>query len=89
MAKKLIAFHPEDLRALQELAEDKASTLQELMDEAVRDLLKKHGKFTDLRAALMHSRDDDAPKPGKKDDPAQAKGKPRVAASDRRRRSRR
>lgn len=88
MAKKLIAFHPEDLRALQELAEDKASTLQELMDEAVRDLLKKHGKFTDLRAALMHSRDG-APKSGKKDDPAQAKGKPRVAASDRRRRSRR
>lgn len=55
MPRKLIAFHNEDLRALEELAEDQASTLQELIDEAVRDVLRKHGKFTDLRAALRHS----------------------------------
>jgi len=55
MARKLIAFHPEDLRALTELAEDRAASVQELVDEAVRDLLKKHGKPTDLRSALRDS----------------------------------
>jgi uncharacterized protein with von Willebrand factor type A (vWA) domain len=53
--RKLIAFHPEDLRALTELAEDRAASLQELLDEAVRDLLKKHGKPTDLKSALRAS----------------------------------
>lgn len=55
MPRKLIEFHPEDLRALTELAEDRAATLQELVDEAVRDLLKKHGKPTDLKTALRDS----------------------------------
>ena len=55
MPRKLIAFHPEDLRALAELAEDRATTLQELIDEAVRDLLRKHGKPTDLKTALRMS----------------------------------
>ena len=55
MPRKLIAFHPEDLRALTELTEDRATTLQELVDEAVRDLLKKHGKPTDLKTALRDS----------------------------------
>ena len=55
MPRKLIEFHPEDLRALTELAEDRATSLQELIDEAVRDLLKKHGKPTDLRTALRDS----------------------------------
>jgi predicted DNA-binding ribbon-helix-helix protein len=55
MPRKLIAFHPEDLRALSELAEDRATTLQELIDEAVRDLLRKHGKPTDLKSALRDS----------------------------------
>jgi hypothetical protein len=55
MPRKLIEFHPEDLRALDELADDKSTTLQELMDEAVRDLLVKHHRFTDLRAALKES----------------------------------
>lgn len=55
MPRKLIAFHAEDLRALTELAEDRAASLQELIDEAVRDLLKKHGKPTDLKTALRMS----------------------------------
>jgi hypothetical protein len=55
MPRKLIAFHPEDLRAITELAEDRATTVQELIDEAVRDLLKKHGKPTDLKTALRMS----------------------------------
>lgn len=76
MPRKLIEFHNEDLRALQELAEDRSSTVQELVDEAVRDVLRKHGKFTDLRAALTHSREDEKPAA-------------RPSASGRRRRSRR
>lgn len=55
MPRKLIAFHNEDLRALEDLAEDRSSTLQELIDEAVRDVLRKHGKVTDLRTALRKS----------------------------------
>ncbi len=55
MPRKLIAFHPEDLRVLTELAEDRAATVQELIDEAVRDLLTKHGKPTDLKTALRDS----------------------------------
>jgi hypothetical protein len=55
MPRKLIAFHPEDLRALSELADDRATTLQELVDEAVRDLLNKHGRPTDLKSALSDS----------------------------------
>lgn len=55
MPRKLIEFHAEDLRALTELAEDRAATVQELVDEAVRDLLKKHGKPTDLKTALRES----------------------------------
>ena len=55
MPRKLIGFHAEDLRALNELADDRATTLQELIDEAVRDLLRKHGKPTDLKTALRMS----------------------------------
>ncbi|MBX3547747.1 MAG: hypothetical protein KF748_01190 [Xanthobacteraceae bacterium] len=55
MARKLIEFHPEDLRALNELADDKSSTVQELIDEAVRDLLKKHVRPTNLKEALRKS----------------------------------
>jgi predicted transcriptional regulator len=55
MARKLIAFHDEDRRALEELAEDRSSTFQELMDEAVRDLLRKYNRPTALREALFES----------------------------------
>lgn len=53
--RKLIEFHPEDLRALEALAEDNSSTLQELMDKAVSDFLKKSGRPTNLREALRES----------------------------------
>jgi hypothetical protein len=55
MARKLIAFHPEDMRALEQLAEDKSSSVQELLDEAVRDFLDKAGRPTNLRDALRKS----------------------------------
>lgn len=64
MPRKLIGFHPEDLALLGELAEDRVSSLQELLDEAVRDLMLKHRKYTDLRMALKESaRDMHAAKP--------------------------
>lgn len=68
MARKLVGFHPEDIRAIEQLADDKSSTVQELMDEAVRDLLKKHGLPTNLRDALKQSaKSSSAPeKPSKK-----------------------
>ena len=66
MPRKLIEFHPEDLQALEELADDKSTTLQELMDEAVRDLLVKHCRFTDLRAALKESGSGSDKKPRKR-----------------------
>jgi len=53
--RKLIAFDEETWNALDLLARDSASSLQELADEAFRDLLKKHGRPTDLRAALKAS----------------------------------
>lgn len=52
MPRKLIAFHPEDLHALQELAEDRSSSLQELVDRAVADFLKASGRPANLRDAL-------------------------------------
>ena len=53
--RKLIAFDEETYRALDLLARDSMSTVQELADEAFRDLLKKHGRPTDLRTALRKS----------------------------------
>jgi len=55
MPRKLIEFHAEDLLALTELAEDRSTSLQELVDEAIRDILKKHGRPTDLKTALRDS----------------------------------
>lgn len=42
--RKRIAFERETFDALQLLARDRAATLQELADEAFRDLLKKHNR---------------------------------------------
>jgi predicted transcriptional regulator len=53
--RKLIEFDDETWHALNVLARDTASSFQELADEAIRDLLRKHGRPTDLRAALRQS----------------------------------
>jgi hypothetical protein len=52
---KRITFDRETMNALHLLAQDRMSTLQELADEAFRDLLKKHNRPTDLRAQLRQS----------------------------------
>lgn len=53
--RKLIGFDEETWAALDLLARDRLSTIQELADEAFRDLLRKHGRPTDLKAALKAS----------------------------------
>ncbi len=53
--RKLIEFDQETWQALDLLARDSMKTWQELADEAFRDLLRKHGRPTDLRAALRQS----------------------------------
>lgn len=53
--RKIIEFDAETYDALVLLARDRMSSLQELSDEAFRDLLKKHGRPTSLRDALKRS----------------------------------
>jgi hypothetical protein len=53
--RKLIEFDEETWHAVDLLARDSMTTWQELADEAFRDLLKKHGRPTDLRSALKQS----------------------------------
>jgi hypothetical protein len=64
--RKLIAFDQETWQALDLLARDSMSTWDELADEAFRDLLKKHGRPTDLRTALKQSMRQAEPKKGSK-----------------------
>jgi len=55
LRRKLIAFDRETWDALELLRRDRLATFDELADEAFRDLLKKHGRPTDLRSALRQS----------------------------------
>ena len=51
MPGKRIEIDDETWPALRLLAQDRMMTFQELADEAFADLLKKHGRPVDLRAA--------------------------------------
>ena len=55
MPGKRVQFDAETWQALDLLARDRMMDFQELADEAFRDLLRKHGRPTDLRAALRQS----------------------------------
>jgi predicted DNA-binding ribbon-helix-helix protein len=55
MPGKRVQIDDESWAALQLLASDRMMTFQELVDEALADLLKKHGRPADLRAALRRS----------------------------------
>ena len=55
MPRKLIEFDTETLQALELLARDSMKDMQELADEAFRDLLKKHGRPTSLKETLRKS----------------------------------
>jgi uncharacterized protein with von Willebrand factor type A (vWA) domain len=55
MPGKRVQIDDEDWAALDQLAKERMMTFQELADEAFADLLKKHGRPVDLRAALRRS----------------------------------
>jgi hypothetical protein len=55
MPGKRVQFDPETWHALDLLARDRMMDFQELADEAFRDLLRKHGRPTDLKSALRQS----------------------------------
>ena len=52
---KRVQFDPETWQAVDLLGRDRMMTFQELADEAFRDLLKKHGRPSDLKDALKRS----------------------------------
>jgi len=55
MPGKRVQIDDESWAALDLLGHDRIMTFQELADEAFADLLKKHGRPVDLRAALRRS----------------------------------
>jgi hypothetical protein len=55
LPRKLIDIDPETLQALELLGRDSMKDVQDLADEAFRDLLKKHGRPTALKEALRKS----------------------------------
>jgi hypothetical protein len=66
MPGKRVQFDEATWQALDLLARDRMATFQELADEAFADLLRKHGRPTDLKSALRQSAGATAtPKPDK------------------------
>jgi hypothetical protein len=55
MRGKRVQFDDETWNALDLLARDRMQDFQELADEAFADLLRKHGRPTDLKTALRQS----------------------------------
>ena len=55
MPGKRVQFDDETWQAVDVLARDSMKSFQELADEAFSDLLKKHGRPTDLKSALRQS----------------------------------
>jgi hypothetical protein len=53
--RKLVEFDDETWNALDLYGRDSMRSFQEIADEAFRDVLQKHGRPTDLRAALRQS----------------------------------
>jgi hypothetical protein len=58
MSGKRVQFDDETWNALDLLAKDRMQDFQELADEAFADLLRKHGRPTDLKTALRQSAGD-------------------------------
>ena len=53
--RRRIEFDAETWNAVDRLAKDRMSTVQELAEEAFRDLLKKHRRPTTLKEMLRES----------------------------------
>ncbi|MDX2201641.1 MAG: hypothetical protein NW223_02745 [Hyphomicrobiaceae bacterium] len=68
--RRLVAFDRETYQALHQLSLDRSASLQELADEAFRDLLRKHRRPVGLRDMLRQSArllpSNDAPAAGKR-----------------------
>jgi hypothetical protein len=63
MVGKRIQIEDEAWLALRDLANDRSASFQELMDEAIVDLLRKHGRPLDLREALKSSTNEEMSTP--------------------------
>jgi hypothetical protein len=61
MPGKRVQFDDETWAALDLMAHERMATFQELADEAFADLLRKHGRPTDLKSALRKSTGESAP----------------------------
>jgi predicted DNA-binding ribbon-helix-helix protein len=61
MPGKRVQFDDETWAALDLMAHERMATFQELADEAFADLLRKHGRPTDLKSALRKSAGETAP----------------------------
>ena len=55
MPGKRVQFDAATWQAVDLLARDRMMDFQELADEAFRDLLRRHGRPTDLKSALRQS----------------------------------
>lgn len=69
--RRRIEFNAEIYHALDRLAKDRMQTLQELAEEAFRDLLKKHRRPTTLTEMLRESA---RSHPANDHDPARKRG---------------
>ena len=74
MTGKRVQFDDETWQALALLARDRMMDFQELADEAFRDLLRKHGRPTDLKSALRQSVGPDAATRAPKSTPRKRRG---------------
>ncbi|MGA2128585.1 MAG: hypothetical protein ABSG76_20830 [Xanthobacteraceae bacterium] len=85
MPGKRVTFDDATWQALDLLARDRMADFQELADEAFGDLLRKHGRPSDLMSALRQSAGNAAPPRGRsgKDRPKKqaAAGRLRAAVS--------
>ena len=80
MPGKRVQLDEESWAALDLLARGRMMTFQELADEAFADVLKKHGRPVDLRAALRKSaRALDAPAKGRTKERTKGRTKDREA----------
>ena len=76
MPGKRVQFDDETWQALNLLARDRMMDFQELADEAFSDLLKKHGRPTDLKTALRESvKKEDIKRPTSKKGPSRSSKK--------------
>ena len=55
MTRKMVQVEPAALTALELLAADRGVNLQDLFDEALADLLKKHRRPTTMKAMFEQS----------------------------------